>query len=853
MALTKYNTKRNFKETSEPQGKADKQSGFRFVVQRHHASHLHYDFRLELGGVLKSWAVPKGPSLNPKDKRLAMMVEDHPVSYIKFAGDIPEGNYGAGHVTLWDKGKFVPVNKDHEALTEKQALSAIHKGELKFSLKGKKLKGEFVLVHLKNDSKNDNSWLLIKHKDDYATTSYNAEDLVSAAVKKAGEKKKQKDIAPEKSLVPKRSTSLRSPSAKKYTQFYKPMLATLVDKPFDDADWIFEIKWDGYRAIADCQDNTIKLYSRNGLSFSDKFPQIAEALTALPHEAVLDGEIVLMDKNNKPSFQKLQHYEDNKELPLLYYVFDLLFLDKKDIRHLPLLERKELLKNLLEKNNNDLIRYCDHIDKNGIAFFESAKKADLEGIIAKKSDSQYTCNTRSKEWLKIKNINSREGIIVGYTKPRNSRKYFGALVLAQYANNELIYMGHTGTGFDEKTLRDLWEKMQPLITKTSPFKEKVKVNMPVTWIKPKLVCELNYTEMTEDGLMRHPVFLGLRIDKSKKEVIKTTEMPTPVKKINKNIVEKKKLNSSAAVEEGDDDKKVKVNNHVLSLTNLNKVYWPKEKFTKGDLIDYYEKISPYILPYLKGRPLSLKRNPNGILDDGFFQKDFGAQAPAWIPKAEVESDSNKKTIEYIMCENKAALMYIANLGCIEINPWNSLYKKMDFPTYMIIDIDPSDKNSFDEVIETALATKDVLDAAGADCYCKTSGATGLHVYVPMGGKYDYEQVKNFAHLVAHLISLRVPKFTSLERSLTKRGKKIYVDFLQNRRGQTLASAYSVRPKPGATVSTPLEWKEVKKGLHPSQFTIKNIFDRLEKKGDLFTPVLKKGIDLKKCLAKLEAV
>lgn len=847
MALAKYNRKRNFTETPEPEGKADTQSGFRFVVQRHHASHLHYDFRLELGGVLKSWAVPKGPSLDPKDKRLAMMVEDHPVSYIDFEGDIPKGNYGAGHVTVWDKGKFFPVDKDHQKLTEKQALSALHKGELKFSLKGKKLKGEFVLVQLKSDTKNNNSWLLIKHKDEFSKTPYDAEDHVSSAVKKAGEKKKKE------SITPKKTTSLRSASAKKYTKFYKPMLATLVDKPFDDAEWIYEIKWDGYRAIADWQDDTLKLYSRNGLSFSDKFPQIAEALTTLKHDAVLDGEIVLMDKENRPSFQKLQHYEENKELPLLYYVFDLLFLDKKDIRHLPLLERKELLKKLLEKNNYGLIRYCDHIDEKGIAFFATAKKANLEGIIAKKAGSNYACNTRSKEWLKIKNINAREGIIVGYTKPRNSRKYFGALVLAQYENKELIYMGHTGTGFDANTLKDLWEKMQPLITGKSPFKEKVKVNMPVTWIKPKLVCQLNYTEMTEDGLMRHPVFLGLRIDKSINEVNKTTEIPAHIKMEKNTMVEKKVLKSKISVEQDDiDDKKVKVNNHTLSLTNLNKVYWPKEKFTKGDLINYYEKISPYILPYLKGRPLSLKRNPNGILDDGFFQKDFGALAPAWIPKAEVESDSNKKNIEYIMCENKAALMYIANLGCIEINPWNSLYKKMDFPTYMIIDIDPSDKNSFEEVIETALAAKDVLDAAGADCYCKTSGATGLHVYVPMGGKYDYEQVKNFGHLVAHLISLRVPKFTSLERSLSKRGNKIYVDFLQNRRGQTLASAYSVRPRPGATVSTPLEWKEVKKGLRPSQFTIENIFDRLEKKGDLFTPVLKKGIDLKKCLEKLEA-
>lgn len=849
MALTKYNEKRNFKKTSEPEGKEDKQSAFRFVVQRHHASHLHYDFRLELGGVLKSWAVPKGPSLDPRDKRLAMMVEDHPVSYIHFEGDIPEENYGAGHVTVWDKGKFIPVNKDHKEITEKQSLAALHKGELKFFLKGKKLKGEFVLVHIKNDSKNNNSWLLIKHKDEFAKSPFDSEDLVPASVKKAGEKKKKKNIKPQ------RSVSLRSPNAKKFTSFYKPMLATLVDRPFDDKEWIFEIKWDGYRAVADWQGGQLKFYSRNGLSFSGKFPQIADALSRLKHAAVLDGEIVLMDEHNRPSFQKLQHYEENQNLPLLYYVFDLLFLDKKDIRDLPLLERKELLRKLLEKNNDGLIRYCDHIFEKGKAFFESAKKANLEGIIAKEAKSKYACNTRSREWLKIKNINSREGIIVGYTKPRNSRKYFGALILAQYENNALSYMGHTGTGFDDKSLKALWEKMEPLKTAHSPFREKIKTNMPVTWIKPKLVCELHYTEMTEDGLMRHPVFVGLRMDKNKKEVNKKTEMPAHLKKEKKVMVEEKKPNGRKTLpgEKLEEDKQVRVNNHKLTLTNLNKVYWPVEKFTKKDLIDYYEKISPYILPYLKGRPLSLKRNPNGILDDGFFQKDFGAHAPGWIAKASVESDSNKKTIEYIMCENMAALMYIANLGCIEINPWNSLYKKPEYPTYMIIDIDPSEKNPFEEVVETALAVKSVLDQAGAACYCKTSGATGLHVYVPMGGKYDYEQVKNFAHLVAHFAHLRVPKFTSLERSLSKRGKKIYVDFLQNRRGQTLASAYSVRPKPGATVSAPLAWDEVKKGLHPSQFTMINIFERLKKKGDLFKPVLKKGIDLKRCLERLDAV
>lgn len=624
---------------------------------------------------------------------------------------------------------------------------------------------------------------------------------------------------------------LKPSNAKKFSHYYKPMLATLINKSFNDENWIFEIKWDGYRAIAEFTDKQLKLYSRNGLSFIEKFPSIAEALTTLKHDAVLDGEIVVLDETGKPDFQKLQHYEENTELPLIYYVFDLLFLNGKDVRQLPLLQRKELLQDLLSKNKNELIRYCDHVQTNGINFFKASAKQKLEGIIAKKSDSVYTCGIRSKEWLKIKNVNSREAIIVGFTKPRNSREYFGALVLAQYDEGVLKYMGHTGTGFNYKTLKELYDKMQPLITKHSPFTEKVKVNMPVTWLKPKLVCELNFSEATEGGLLRHPVFKALRTDKNFTEVKKSTEQP-------------------AKLEDEKTGNTITVNKQKVTVSNLSKIYWPDEKITKGDMIAYYQNIAPYILPYLKNRPLSLKRNPNGIADEGFFHKDAGEQAPSWVKKINVQSESENKTIHYIMCNDAASLIYIANLGCIEINPWNSATPALDKPNYMIIDIDPAEKNSFAQVIETALAVKEVLDKAGAACYCKTSGATGLHVYVPMGAKYTYEQVKNFAHIIAQLTVQKLPAFTSIERSLSKRGQKIYVDFLQNRKGQTLASAYSLRPKPGATVSTPLQWKEVKKGLHPSQFTIKNIFKRLNKTGDLFSPVLQKGIDLKKCIQRL---
>jgi len=616
----------------------------------------------------------------------------------------------------------------------------------------------------------------------------------------------------------------------KLSHYYKPMLASPGGDPFDDEDWIYEIKWDGYRAIAECKDK-ILLYSRNGLSFTEKFKPVVQALSKIKQEAVLDGEIVWLDKKGNPSFQKLQQYEDQPEGKLVYYVFDLLFLGKKDIRHLPLTDRKALLKKLLSSIKDPAVSYNDHVVKNGKAFFASATKKKLEGIIAKKAAGAYATGTRSKEWLKIKHRTSMEAVIAGYTAPQNSRKHFGSLVLGEYVGNELKYLGHTGTGFDDKTLEELWKKMQPLVSANSPFSKKVKVNMPVTWLKPKLLAEIFYAELTDEGILRHSAFKGLRIDKKIKDVKKTTTKSGDANNSKDNIV--------------------KINGHTLTLTNLSKLYWPKEKITKGDLIAYYDSMADYILPYLKDRPLSLKRNPNGILDDGFFHKDAGDQAPSWVKKYDVKAESTNKTVNYIVCNNKATLLYIANLGSIEINPWNSTTRKVEYPTYMIIDIDPSPKNTFDQVIETAQAVKKILDKAGVDCFCKTSGATGLHVYIPMGNKYTYEQARAFGQIVAALTVEALPKFTSVERSLKKRGNKIYVDFLQNSKGQTLACAYSVRPKKDATVSTPLLWKEVKKGLHPSQFTIFNIEKRVKKTGDLFEEVLKnKSLNLQKALKKL---
>ncbi|RYG44916.1 MAG: DNA ligase D, partial [Chitinophagaceae bacterium] len=664
-------------------------------VQRHQASRLHYDFRLELDGVLKSWAVPKGPSLNPSQKRLAVAVEDHPVDYIGFKGTIPEGNYGAGTVEIWDKGSFIPVNEAHETITEKQALAGLKKGELKFRMKGSKLKGEFVLIRLKNDDKN---WLLIKHKDDHSVnTIYDAEKTKGKPVK---------TIA-----------SIRHGRAKKLDNFVSPMLATITKTPFSDKDWIFEVKWDGYRAVGETGQKEVRLYSRNGIDFSGRFPAIQQALQKIKHKAILDGEIVLLNDKNVPDFQKLQHYENHLNFPLVYYVFDLLKLDGKSTEKLTLLERKKLLKKLLGKNKT--IRYCDHIETDGTGFLEQAKAQGLEGIIAKKKDSRYTEGIRSKEWLKIKNVQSTEIVIAGYTRPRGERNHFGSLILANKKGKTWAYRGHVGTGFSNDTLASLKKLMKPLETSDSPFTEKVPINDEVTWLKPKLVADIAYTEVTRDNIFRHPVFLRLRDEKSSKDV-------------NEEVVEE--------ITEVKRSEEIKAGKDTVVVTNRHKIFWPDEGFTKGDVIDYYDEVSDFILPYLKDHPLSLKRNPNGIRDEGFYHKDAGENAPSYASVFPIKSGEGKM-IDYIICNNKATLLYLANLGCIEINPWNSTAKKKDNPAWMVIDIDPSDENTFEQVVDTALAVKKVLDKAGVKGYCKTSGASGLHVYIPLKSKYDYAEVK----------------------------------------------------------------------------------------------------------------
>jgi bifunctional non-homologous end joining protein LigD len=643
----------------------------------------------------------------------------------------------------------------------------------------------------------------------------------------------------------------------------RPMLATLVDKPFDDPDWLYEIKWDGYRALAFVQKGKVQLLSRNNKSFDKKFYPIYDILTGWKMDIVVDGEIVALDDNGRSNFNTLQNWRSEADAELAFYVFDILWYNGRNLMALPLSERQAILKAVLP-TGDDRIRLSDVFPVSGIEMFVAAGKMGLEGIMAKRADSIYAPGFRSREWLKIKINKRQEVIITGFTKNADTSKLFSALLLAVYEKGKLTYVGKVGTGFSDKTQKKLMSLFKPLITATSPFSEAIDVDKPTrfrqrmgataTWLKPQLVCEVSFTELTEDGVFRHPSFEGIREDKKAMEVIRETEAPTRqvVKAVDKEkaptaglVRAPKDKSRKTLLNPTDETQGRRINGHELKFNNLSKVYWPREGYTKRDMFNYYYQVAEYILPYLKDRPQSLNRFPNGITKPGFYQKDVKGKSPDWV-KTFPYTTSDGENKEFLVGDNEATLLWMASLGCIEMNPWFSRIQSPDHPDYCVLDLDP-DKNSFDQVITIALAIKEMLDTIGVRCYCKTSGSTGMHVYIPLGAKYTYDQSQMFGRLIVTHIQSQYSGFTSIERIVRNRKGKMYLDFLQNRPGATLACPYSLRPKPGATVSMPLQWDEVKPGLKMTDFTIKNAVDRVKATGDLFSPVLGKGVDLNKAL------
>lgn len=904
MGLTKYKQKRNFKESPEPVGGKSDSDQLHFVIQKHDASHLHYDFRLEMEGVLKSWAVPKGPSLDPSVKRLAMMVEDHPYDYKDFEGIIPSG-YGAGTVIVWDEGTYESslLKSNNKKEQDKNLRKQLHEGNLKVTLHGKKLKGEFALV--KTKGMGENSWLLIKHKDKFASdedilkkdksviskktieqVEKTTRNFYTSNKAKAETKIKHKNTSalpeekPEKKALKKKTLSkkgqelLNKGRRAAFPTTLTPMLATLVDKPFDEPGWVYEVKWDGYRALAFMNKGKVELKSRNDKSFNEKFYPIYEHIKAWNINAIVDGEIVVIGENGISHFGDLQNWRSEADGELVYYVFDLLWLDGKDITMLPLLERREILKQIIP--DDDRIRLSEIFTQSGTDFYNAARQNGLEGIIAKKAGSDYLPGLRTNYWLKIKANKRQEMVIGGYTINDDTSKPFSALLVGVFENGELIYTGKIGTGFSIKTQQEMLKLFKPLETTKIPFAEEPDVNKPsrfrakpphakAVWLKPQLVCEVSFAEMTSDGVMRHPSFEGMRIDKKAKDVIRETEQPTA--KVLKKKPEKEKPSEQLTdkylqpvndkgrktlLNPTDETQVRKINGHELKFTNLSKLYWPKEKITKRDLLNYYYQVAPYMLPYLKDRPQSLNRHPGGINGPSFYQKDVTGKSPDWVETFLYHSEDDARDKHFLVAKDDASLLYMASLGCIEINPWSSRIQKPDYPDWCIIDLDP-DKNSFDQVIEAAQVTKEVLKDLGVEGYCKTSGSTGLHIYIPLGAKYTYEQSKEFAKVVVTLVNKEIPKFTTLERAVKDRKGKMYLDFLQNRAQATIAAPYSVRPKPMATVSMPLHWDEVKKGLKMQDFTMFNTLNRLKNEGDLFKPVLGKGVDLQKVIKRFNSL
>jgi bifunctional non-homologous end joining protein LigD len=836
MGLREYFRKRSFSKTPEPKGvkkTAVQGHKLKFVVQEHHASRLHYDFRLEIDGVLKSWAVPKGPSMNPHDHHLAVQTEDHPYDYRNFEGVIPEGNYGAGNVIIWDEGWY-EARKDDGKDSEKTLRKELKEGHITFVVHGKKLKGEFALIKM-HDAKEENAWLLIKKGDEFATTA----DITKQDTSVRSHHKVD-DLGAHNKLPPLNDyPKVAKPWA------VKPMLCTLVDEPFSREGWLFEIKWDGYRAIGSKHEDSIELYSRNGLDFSGRYVPVTEALRELGHDVIVDGEIVVVDSEGSAHFEWLQGWKKEPQGTLQYYIFDILWCDGRDVRGMPLTERKALLKAVLP-TKSDILKFSDDVPEKGLALFKEMQRRGMEGMVAKRADSTYRENDRGQDWLKIKTHLRQEVVIGGFTEPRGGRKYLGSLLVGIYdKKGNYIYVGHSGGGIPDDQRKELHQKLLRLERKTSPFNIEPKPNAPVHWVRPEVVCEMSFSEWTHDGYMRHPQFEGLRPDKEPSQVRR--EQPKTRKKPDGPVVA---TTSTAAGEDVVDGTGTSGSHRLpFEATHLDKVFFPKHKYTKGDLFKYYEMVADYILPYLRDRPLSMNRMPDGIKGPSFFQKN-NEHLPDWVPSADIFSDSNNANLHWIVGGELNTLLYIVQLGSIEINPWNSRVKHLDKPDWIVIDLDP-EGIGFERVIEVARTVKEVCDEWGIPSHPKTSGKTGLHIYIPMGAKYTYEQAKNLAHLIVLEVNKRQPKITSVERMPEKRKHKIYLDFLQNREGQTLAAPYSVRPTPEASVSMPLHWDEVKSGLKPSDFTIQNTPARLKRTGDLWKPVVGKGIDLAKILKNIE--
>ncbi|MCG8470168.1 MAG: DNA ligase D [Gemmatimonadetes bacterium] len=854
-SLDTYREKRSAERTPEPFGAAPGTGIGVFVVQKHNASRLHYDLRLEIDGTLVSWAVPKGISPDPVDKKLAVHVEDHPVEYIEFEGVIPEGEYGAGEMIVWDIGRWIALEDPRIGLEE---------GKLLFELRGHKLKGVWTLVKLKK-SETGNEWLLIREKrggHPILADGSLAESSILSGLTIEDMAARENGWYPGEPVL----EALEGAGAKERRVDPKTvtfMLAKQGDRAFDDPDWHFELKLDGYRMLASSTEGRAQLLTRNGHDATPSFPEIARSLRKLPFEhVVLDGEVVVHDRSGLPSFQGLQKRarlsrppdvrRASFERPAHYYAFDLLGFDGYDLRRLPLSTRREMLRLVVPETGP--IRYSEGFDGAGTALFAQVQEMGLEGVMAKKSDSIYV-GDRSDSWLKIHAAHQSNFVIIGYTAPKASRTGFGALHVGVYDELDdggddgpearvvdglvLRYAGRVGTGFDEKLLTELLTEMDELERDGPAFGGHLPNGAEHTWVEPELVAGVRYKEFTEEAMLRQAAFVGLRD-------VPPTDCLRP-------IDPRDALSEPVPVDFGPPPL------DEIPLSNLDKVFWPEEGYTKGDLIAYYRAIAPALLPYLRERPLVLTRYPDGIHGKSFFQKNAPGFEPEWIRTEGIWSEGSERTIEYFIADNAAALVYLANLGTIPIHVWASRLDALEKPDWCLLDLDPKHKvdgedvyASFEIVVQVARAIHELCEEIELPAYAKTSGSSGIHVMIPLGRQLEYEQSRALAHLLAKTVSDEHPDIATVTRNPSNREGRIYIDYVQNGHGRLVVSPYCVRPREGATVSAPLEWTEVKEGLSMETFTIESIPERVASlKEDPLLRVLDERPDIMSALEALQ--
>ncbi len=758
MSLKKYRSMRDFKKTREPRGLREKSSGRSFVVQEHHASHLHYDFRLELGGVLKSWAVPKGPSTNPKDKRLAVHVEDHPVSYRTFEGEIPKGEYGAGHVSIWDDGEWTPLSR--------HPLKDLENGRLEFELHGTRLKGRWLLVRTRG--KESKQWLLLKRRDTFAKAKSSA--------------------------VP---------------TFLEPQLALLKETPPKGEDWIHEIKFDGYRTQCRIQDKSVNLYTRSGLDWTKKYGSLATECAKLEvSSAVLDGEIVCLDPQGRSDFGSLQKaLKAGEHERLIYYVFDLLFLNGEDLSNKPLLDRKRLLKKLVEKSNVKRVLYSEHWRASGAAVLEKSCAFNLEGIISKRADLGYEAG-RTGSWIKSKCGHNQEFVIIGFTEPEGSREGFGALLLAAKDDDgDLKYVGRVGTGFDSATLRTIHKKLSSIATTTKPIAGRVPSSSGATWVKPSYVAQVKFGAWTDDGILRHAVFVGLREDKPAREV----EIDRPRKAI------------AAARSTATARREEPVRAKRLRLTNAERVIFPGSGLTKKDLADFYFSNAEAILKHIDQRPLSLLRCPQGLKSECFFQKHAAELGQDEVRREKIRLREREKSVDDILyVDSREGLHALAQIGVIELHAWGCHRPQIERPDLIVFDLDPDDRVDWQQIVEGALAIKETLEKLKLKSFLKVTGGKGLHLHVPIAPRYTWEQVKGFSKAVVTNLAQEEPTLYTINIMKAKRKGKIFLDYLRNGYGATAIAPYSVRAREHATIAMPVRWSDLDRGLKPDQFRLEDV-------------------------------